>query len=137
MARPACGVRVRRQRMGGVLGIRCEPGTSVELGDAARAQRAARKRRCARSTWRRCASRTCMVPQRESMGTRFGTFTLPSFFLSPTTHPYYPFFFLKIRHVQSWKSGDGVKKMGIHAKSHYGSLLIITPPTLPRGVRAL
>ena len=37
MARIARGVRGRRQRVGGLLGVRCEPGTPVELGDAPRA----------------------------------------------------------------------------------------------------
>jgi len=34
MARAARGVRGRRQRMGGVLGVCCEPGALGELRDA-------------------------------------------------------------------------------------------------------
>lgn len=66
-----------------------------------------------------------MVPQRESMGTRFGTFTLPSFFLFPTTHPYYPFFFLNspraIVEKRGWceKNGDTCQKSLWQFADHY------------------
>ena len=66
-----------------------------------------------------------MVPQRESMGTRFGTFALPSFFLFPTTHPYYLCFFLNSPRAnvekRGWceKNGDTCQKSLWQFADHY------------------